>query len=200
MGFFEDLEKEFWALRNIIKEKGLQTSSLETRLEKVGKCYQEEVKDLKIDIVDLKERVLDTKIYNCKDTIILNNPPKLNGKSCVEVKVDFFNQSLIQTMHQLIWKLVIFWARLMSLWNLFTSVKKIYLEKRKGVERCVNPANRKSCFIVERLPKISRDIFQQSRALGFRTVTKNAQVQVICKNETGVTIFWPIWSSKNWTM
>ena len=28
---------------------------------------------------------------NCKDTIILRNPPKLNGKSCVKIVLHFFN-------------------------------------------------------------------------------------------------------------
>ena len=43
------------------------------------------------------------------------------------------------------------------------------------------PANGKPFYIVERLPKVSLDISQQSRAMGLRTATINAEVQIICR-------------------
>ena len=83
------------ALKKVIEEKDLHISSLETRLEKLERVYQKEERDLKSDFLNLKERVVDTEIYNSKDTIILNNPQKLNGKPSVEVMVDFLNQFFI---------------------------------------------------------------------------------------------------------
>ena len=64
----------------------------------------------------------------------------------------------------------------------------------KGVSR---PADGESFCIVERLLQVARDIFQQCRAMGPETVTNIAEVQAICKIETGVNIFWPIRSTKN---
>ena len=85
------LSIKFVALKKTIEEKDLGISGLETSLGKLEKSYQEEVRDLKNDIVDLKERVTDREIYNSEETIIINNPPEPNGKTCVEVMVDFVN-------------------------------------------------------------------------------------------------------------
>ena len=56
----------------------------------------------------------------------------------------------------------------------------------KGVS---NTAKRKTYYNLERLPKVLRDIFRQSRAMRLRTVTNKAEAKVLCKNETRMTIF-----------
>ena len=120
--FFENFKIEFAALKKNTEEKDLCISSLETRLKKLEKSYQEDVRDLKNDIVDIKERVLDTEQDNCKNTIILNNPSKLKGKLCVEVIVDFLSQFLYANTLPADLKAFIFRARLTSLlilWNFF---------------------------------------------------------------------------------
>ena len=98
-----------------IEEKDLRISSLETKLEKLGKSYKEEVRDLKNDILHLKERVMDTEIHNSKVILILNNPPKLKGKSRAGVMVDFFNQFFNAHIVPADLNLAIFWARSTSL-------------------------------------------------------------------------------------
>ena len=57
--FLEDFKNELVALKKTIEEKDLHISSLETRLEKLEKSHQEEVRDQKNDILALKEKVLD---------------------------------------------------------------------------------------------------------------------------------------------
>ena len=92
--------------------------------------------------MDLKERVLNTEIYNSQETIILKNPPKLNGKPCVEVRVDFLNQFFdadivpagLKTCHfsgkidesAIIVKILCF------------GQKKLHLEIHKDVKKCLN--------------------------------------------------------------
>ena len=60
VSFLRNFQKDFKALRKTIEKKNLRISSLGASLEKLGKSNQREVKDLKYDIVDLKERLSDT--------------------------------------------------------------------------------------------------------------------------------------------
>ena len=122
------------------------------------------MRDLKNDIVDKKERVLGTEIYYCKNTIILNNPSKLKGKSCAEVMADFLSQFRNAKILPADLKTLIFWARLTSLiilGNFFILGKKNFIWRNKKVlTGFSNPANGKPYNTFERLPKASRDIFQ----------------------------------------
>ena len=155
------------------------------------------MRDLINDIVILKERVLDTEIYNSKDTIILKRPPKLSGKACVQVLVDFLNQFInadivptdLRTCHFFgqDYESVIFL-------KLVSFGQKNIIWRNKKMLRGVS--NGKPNYLVDRLSKLPRNIYHQSQTMGLRTVINNAEVKTICKNETGATTFRPIRSIK----
>ena len=151
--------------------------------------------------MDLKERVTDREIYNSEETIILNNPPKPNGKTCVEVMVDFVNHFFNAKIARASLEACHFLNKIVESANtmkfLYFGQRKLYLEEKKMLKSVSRTADGESFCIVERLLQVARDIFQQCRAMGPETVTNIAEVQAICKNETGVTIFWPIRSTKD---
>ena len=110
-----EISRKFAAQKNTIEEKDFRISSPETIIEKLEKSHQEEVTDLKNDIVDQKEKALDRETHNSKDTIIPKIPPKVNGKSVWRSWLISSVNTLTHTLYQLISKLVNFCASLTSL-------------------------------------------------------------------------------------
>ena len=112
--------------------------------------------------MDLKEKVLDTEINKLKDSIFLNNQPQPNEKSWVEVMVEFFYHFFNKNIAPADLKACHFlnnFDESTILRNFFISGKKLIWRNKNMLKGDSNPANGKLYYIVEKLPKVSRDIF-----------------------------------------
>ena len=135
--------------------------------------------------MDLKERVLNSEMYNSKDTLIIQNPPSSdqNGDITGQI-IEFLKHTLgsklskhdIKACHYLgkpgesaIIIKFIYFAHKNFLWR-----------SKKALKGVQNPNNGRPIFPTERLPKVCRELQVEARNLGIKTVTNNCEVQVLC--------------------
>ena len=196
------LKGKFNFLCSSLEEKDQKIRTLEAKIDDFQRKYANDVHLINNEIVDLKERVLNSEMYNSKDTLIIQNPPlsDRNGDITGQV-IEFLNHTFgsklskhdIKACHYLgkpgesaIIIKFIYFAHKNFLWR-----------SKKALKGVQNPNNGRPIFLIERLPKVCRELQVEARNLGIKTVTNNCKVQVLCPKKEGNGVqFRPIHTMK----
>ena len=112
VSLLQAIQGELNLLRTELKRKDDKIESLEKRIEDMDITHKEEMRYVKNEICDLKERALNTEMYLSKDTIIINNPPACNNTNIMDTVVGFLMIFSVPEYNPRISRLCIFWANL----------------------------------------------------------------------------------------
>ena len=152
--------------------------------------------------MDLKERVLNSEMYNSKDTLIIQNPPlsDRNGDIAGQV-IEFLNHTFGSKLSKHDIKACHYLGKLgesaIIIKFIYFAHKTFLWRSKKALKGIQNPNNGRPIFLIERLPKVCRELQVEARNLGIKTVTNNCEVQVLCPKKEGNGVqFRPIHTMK----
>ena len=168
------LEGKFNFLCSSLEEKDQKIRKLEAKIDDFQQKYADDVHLINNEIVDLKERVLNSEMYNSKDTLIIQNPPLSDRNGDITGQdIEFLNHTFgsklskhdIKACHYLgkpgesaIIIMFIYFAHKNFLWR-----------SKKALKGVQNPNNGRPIFLTERLPKVCRELQVEARNLGIKT-------------------------------
>ena len=196
VSLLQAIQGELNLLRTELKRKDDKIESLEKRIEDMEITHKEEMRHVKNEICDLKERALNTEMYLSKDTIIINNPPACNNTNIMDTVVGFFNEIFGARVQPEDIKAVHFLGKpgesAIIVKFLYFGQKNFIWRSKKVLRDFKNPINNKPYFLTERLPPMCRDLFNAAKEKGIRVVTNNSEVQLVCKGQGEKAVFRPI--------
>ena len=77
-----------------LKEKDKKIEILKKKLNDISNGFKEDLQNVRNEITDLKERILNTEIYMSKETIIINSPPVCDERNLMDTVIDVFKKIL----------------------------------------------------------------------------------------------------------
>ena len=153
--------------------------------------FQENLRNVRNENTDLRERIQNTEVYMSKDTILIKN--RCDERNLIYTVNDFFIKIFNAREQPEDLKAVHFLGKpgesAIIVKFLYFGQKKFIWRSRTILKDYKNPSNNKPYYLSERLPPMCRELFDAAKDIGVKVVTNNSEVQ-ICQN--GKALFRPI--------
>ena len=183
----------------------LLTQDLLNKTETIKK-QNAQIRELRNEVTDLKERISEQEKYSSKDTIIINNLPLLQDADLVSSVLYFFKTFLdIQLLREDL-KACHFLGKCSDInkpppvvvkFVYFHQKNDVYVRRSMlGKRGKQNPINTENIYINERLPKEQLLIKKYANDKGLITTTYNCDVKLFLKDSSGATFSQKVTSTK----
>ena len=163
------------------------------QLDKRLSMKDEQIAELKNEVALLKNKVNSLEQYSSKDCIILKNLPLVSGKDITTDVIYFLQRVLgikvektdLKACHQLGPITDVKRPPPIIAKFIFFDMKNRIWMRKKLLRGFVNPLNRQSVFLYERLTQHDKDLVDLAEKKGCRVITNNCQPQLLVENKNG---------------
>ena len=157
------LKSKFNFLCSSLEEKDQKIRTLEAKIDDFQQKHADDVHLIDNKIVELKERILNSEMYNSKDTLIIQNPPLFdrNGDTTGQV-IEVLNHTLGSKLSKQDIKVCHYLGKpgesAIIIKFIYFAHKNFLWRSKKALKGVQNPENGRPIFLIERLPKVYREL------------------------------------------